>query len=145
MEVDDADGTCEPSDHQGPDMEADDADDTFKPPDGVDYGPDVDDDIDADGDDCFIGPIPHYDREEYKNWESVRVKLDALHALMRYERTLRKSHGAYQHFLSRLRDAVFVVNEDDLSSLKQILKERCARRFPAPKCNSTTRDVRHAI
>lgn len=55
---------------------------------------------------------------------SVRVKLDELHAMMRFERTLRKSHGAYHHFLSRLRDAFFVVNEDDMRNLKQILKAR---------------------
>ena len=39
-------------------------------------------------------------------WEHFRIKLDAPHAMMRLQRTLRKKHGCHGHFLSRLRDAL---------------------------------------
>ena len=38
--------------------------------------------------------------DEMELLRSIRVKLDALHAMMRFKRTLRKSHGAYQSALS---------------------------------------------
>ena len=79
--------------------------DIFQPPEGVDYGNDNDEDENGNGahDECdFIGPIPCYDRDDYDGWRTVRIKLDALHAPMRFERSLRKTHGAYKHFMSRL-------------------------------------------
>ena len=44
--------------------------------------------------------------------------------MMRFERTIRKTHGVYHHFLSRLRDAFFVVNHDDIENLKRVLERR---------------------
>mgnify|MGYP007032683976 CR=1 FL=1 len=111
---------------------------------GIDYGDDSEaasaDDY-GDGDRSDHGdrspdhpPIPREPAQRRgsarakANWERVRIKLDALHALMRFQRTLRKRHGVHDYFLSRLRDAFFIVNHDDIVNLKKILMGRFFRR-----------------
>ena len=76
-------------DGQGPLL--DDLDQRY-PPQNVDYGndnPENDEDDHNHLKDSYIGPKPHWDADDYDLWTSVRIKLDALHAMMRFERTLR--------------------------------------------------------
>ena len=104
---------------------------SLDPPEGVGYGANNLEEIDDKN--PFIGPKAHWDQDDYELWKSVRVKLDAVHAVMRFERALRKKHGAYAHFMSRLRDAIFMINNDDVAALKQVLKARWfKRRTPVP-------------
>ena len=44
----------------------------------------------------------------------LKVHLDVFHALLRTLRLLKKSHGAFRPFMTRLRDAYFIVNLDDI-------------------------------
>ena len=54
-----------------------------------------------------------------------------------------------QHFLSRLRDALFVVNEDDIDHLKQVLRSRWLKRrrkaFPGAADSELLKAVNEAI
>jgi uncharacterized protein YnzC (UPF0291/DUF896 family) len=50
------------------------------------------------------------------------VKLDAFHAMKRLTEVLPKNHGARRHFCSRLRDAIFVVNQADIDDIKTRMK-----------------------
>ena len=107
---------------------------SLDPPEGVDYGANNLEEVDDKH--IFIGPKAHWYQGDYELWKSVRVKLDAVHhTMMRFERALRKKHGAYAHFMSRLRDAIFMINNDDVAALKQVLKarwfKRRARRNPS--------------
>mmetsp|Transcript_20653 Transcript_20653/g.53367 ORF Transcript_20653/g.53367 Transcript_20653/m.53367 type:complete len:561 (-) Transcript_20653:90-1772(-) len=43
------------------------------------------------------------------------------HAMMRLERTVKKKHGAYSIFMARLRDAIFVPDQDDMDQLRASL------------------------
>ena len=58
------------------------------------------------------------------SWKANKIKLDAVHAMMRVERTLSSKHGVYAHFLSRFRDAVFVVDAAHLAELKLVLTNK---------------------
>lgn len=62
-----------------------------------------------------------------------------LHAMMRFERTIRKSHGAYKHFLSRLRDAFFIVNEDDMEVEPILLHNLAYPDHTNPELHSSSR------
>jgi hypothetical protein len=53
-----------------------------------------------------------------------RVKNDIYHAFQRFRRTLRKEHGAYQDFISALRDATFILNLDDVDECTHVLSEK---------------------
>eukprot|EP00951_Prasinocladus_malaysianus_P003505 scaffold24665_cov44-Prasinocladus_malaysianus.AAC.1 len=55
-------------------------------------------------------------------WESVKVKLDPIHAMMRVEKRLSKNHGAYAVFMARFRDAIFVPDAEGISRLKERLR-----------------------
>lgn len=37
---------------------------------------------------------------------------------------MKKSHGAYRMFMARFRDAIFIVNEDDLEAVKAGLRNK---------------------
>jgi len=92
---------------------------------GDDESADGDDDEHDDASDPDLGVAGSSAKER---WEHLRIKLDALHAMMRFQRTLRKKHGCHDHFLSRLRDAFFIINNDDVDNLKSLLKGRFIRR-----------------
>ena len=57
----------------------------------------------------------------------TRVKLDAYHWFSRITTFVDKDHGAYLDFCRELRDAVFVLNEDDKKRVDEFLKQsdRC--------------------
>lgn len=50
----------------------------------------------------------------------LKVRLDIFHALQRISRLVKKSHGAHRTFMSRLRDACFVVNKDDIREVRVV-------------------------
>lgn len=54
--------------------------------------------------------------------ERIHVRLDIFHAMYRLSRTMLQSHGAFRAFMSRLRDALFLVSEEDVEELKEYLK-----------------------
>ena len=45
----------------------------------------------------------------------LKVRLDMFHALQRISRLGKKGHGAFRAFMARLRDACFIVNQDDVA------------------------------
>ena len=53
-----------------------------------------------------------------------RVKNDILHIFLRFEKALSIEHGAYSRFMSDLRDALYVPNEDDLELVRKCLREK---------------------
>ncbi|CBJ28935.1 similar to Werner syndrome protein [Ectocarpus siliculosus] len=52
---------------------------------------------------------------------ALQVRLDIFHALQRISRLCKKSHGAFKPFMARLRDACFIVNQDDIKEVEQAL------------------------
>lgn len=50
----------------------------------------------------------------------LKVRLDIFHALQRISRLVKKSHGAHRTFMSRLRDACFIVNKDDIREVSVV-------------------------
>ena len=55
------------------------------------------------------------------NWLWVLIKLDAFHAMARVEKPLHKTHGLYNTFLTRFRDAMFIPDASQLKAIKQIM------------------------
>eukprot|EP00986_Skeletonema_menzelii_P010611 scaffold5229_cov137-Skeletonema_menzelii.AAC.3 len=53
-----------------------------------------------------------------------RVKNDIEHIFLRFQRVLSKEHGAYYSFITSLRDAMFVLNDDDLEECLEVLREK---------------------
>jgi len=47
-----------------------------------------------------------------------------VHIFFRYDRVLSKEHGAFQDFIIALRDALFILNQEDLNECKDVLKEK---------------------
>ena len=41
--------------------------------------------------------------------------------MLRIDATVKKKHGAYAAFMARFRDAMFIVNGEDIEALKQSL------------------------
>jgi hypothetical protein len=54
-----------------------------------------------------------------------RVKNDIEHIFLRFQRVLSKEHGAYYSFITSLRDAIFVLNDDDLEECFEVLRNKC--------------------
>jgi hypothetical protein len=52
-----------------------------------------------------------------------RIKQDILHIFLRFERVVSKEHGAFADFMSALRDALYIPNQDDLDWVRQCLRE----------------------
>lgn len=49
------------------------------------------------------------------------VRLDAIHAMRRISRTLKQSHGAFSPFVAMLRDAFFIVSDEDVKAVDAYL------------------------
>ncbi len=73
---------------------------------------------------------PLYDEDSVDDIEFVHDSfsllfiLDIFHGMTRVTKHIKTSHGAFPAFVSRLRDAIFIVNEDDLNTYKSLLKAR---------------------
>ena len=55
---------------------------------------------------------------------NCRVFLDSFHGMQRLQKVLLKSHGAFSVFMSRLRDAIFIVSQDDKKKLFLNLRDK---------------------
>lgn len=62
-------------------------------------------------------------RRRVRHIRRERVKQDILHVFLRFEKVLSKEYGAYKSFRLALRDARYVLNQDDLDSCLKVLKE----------------------
>jgi hypothetical protein len=52
------------------------------------------------------------------------VKNDIAHIFFRFEKALSKEHGAFSDFIRALRDAVFVLDQNDLDQCLSVLREK---------------------
>ena len=57
------------------------------------------------------------------SWLMVRIKLDALHAMMRVTRPLSKSHAMHGKFAAAFRDAIFVFDKAKEEEYVRTLKD----------------------
>ena len=74
--------------------------------------------------------VRHYEERE-------RVKQDILHVFLRFEKVLSKEYSAYKSLRLALRDARYVLNQDDLDSCLKVLKiERISTEIA--DCRETT-------
>jgi hypothetical protein len=55
--------------------------------------------------------------DELQTGEKIYIRLDVFHAIQRISKTLLHSHGAFQLFMARLKDAFFLVSKDDIDSV----------------------------
>ncbi|KAL7459795.1 LOW QUALITY PROTEIN: hypothetical protein ACHAWC_011776 [Mediolabrus comicus] len=53
-----------------------------------------------------------------------RVKNDILHIFLRQQRVLSKEHGAYFSYITALRDAMFILNDEDLEECLKVLRDK---------------------
>ena len=65
----------------------------------------------------------HITTETAPEWTSIRVKLDAIHAMFRVVRSLPKRHSLHGAFCSAFRDAMFGLNPDSVTRLKEALMD----------------------
>lgn len=50
----------------------------------------------------------------------IAVRLDLFHGLQRISRLVKKTHGAFRPFMARLRDACFIVNQEDIAEASYV-------------------------
>ena len=68
--------------------------------------------------------LPRRSRRRLLKFLRQRVKNDIVHLFFRFERVLSKEHGAYYDFIRDLRDALFILNQDDLDACLRVLREK---------------------
>ena len=73
------------------------------------------------------------DCEALPEWLDNRIKLDAFHAMKRVQEAISKRHGAYNHFLARFRDAMFLLNQDDISAMRAAIARSLQKEKLSPK------------
>lgn len=85
------------------------------------------------------------DKAELSIFESAQIRLDAYHFMDRYHDGCRQRHPAFVGFCKQLRRAIFVLHEEDKSTIVEELKaqnivvtdnelvKRCRRFIPEPK------------
>ena len=63
---------------------------------------------------------------EFKSeiWSLFFLRLDAFHAMQRISSTLKKTHPLFKVFMSRLRDAFFIISNDDKLHLLEDLRRK---------------------
>jgi len=62
--------------------------------------------------------------EDIPEFKVLGLKLDGIHAMFRPQRTLKKGHGSFKPFMAMFRDAIYIVDLDDLERVKDDLKKR---------------------
>jgi len=63
-------------------------------------------------------------RRRLHQFRKERVKNDIEHVFLRFQRVLSKEHGAYYSFITSLRDAFFVLNDEDLEECFEVLRDK---------------------
>ena len=69
--------------------------------------------------------LPRNIRRRKNYYRRERVKNDIVHLFFRFQRVLSKEHGAYFSFITALRDAFFILNQNDLDECFQVLRDKC--------------------
>lgn len=79
-----------------------------------------------DSDDEGLGEplLPGSIRRRLHHLRKERVKNDIVHIFFRFERELSKEHGAYNSFRVALRDALYILNQDDLDECMEVLRTK---------------------
>ncbi len=68
--------------------------------------------------------LPRNRRRRLHIFQRERVKNDILHIFLRHQRVLSTEHGAYYSYITALRDALFVLNDEDLEECLVVLREK---------------------
>lgn len=55
---------------------------------------------------------------------NLRIRLDAFHSLQRLSKVLKKTHGCFAIFMSRIRDAMFIIDIESRENLFELLRKR---------------------
>ncbi|KAJ3029502.1 UNVERIFIED_CONTAM: UAA transporter [Siphonaria sp. JEL0065] len=87
----------------------------------LDEGHCLDECDDEESDDCSENDGDIYS-EERPDGFVIKVRLDCFHAMNRINKTLLKAHGAYKPFMARLRDAFFLVCEEEMKAVEDALR-----------------------
>lgn len=69
--------------------------------------------------------LPRSIRRRRNFFRRERVKNDIVHVFFRFQRVISKEHGAYYSFITALRDAWFILNQNDLDECFQVLRNKC--------------------
>ena len=89
------------------------------------YDADKDDDSgkeSSDGEHDVVITMSRNRRLRLLKYQQERVKNDIAHIFFRFQRVLSVEHGAYHDFMTDLRDAFFVVNQNDLDECIKVLR-----------------------
>ena len=78
----------------------------------------------SDGENDVRTRLPRNLRRRLHRFRKERVKNDVEHIFLRFQKVLSKEHGAYYSFITSLRDALFVLNDDDLEDCLEVLREK---------------------
>ena len=78
----------------------------------------------SDGENDKTVRLPRNRRRRLYQYLKEIVKNDIAHVFFRYERVLSKDHGAYFDFMTAMRDAIFVLNQNDLDECLHVLREK---------------------
>ena len=78
----------------------------------------------SDGEADVKTKLPRNRRRRLNHYRKEQVKNDIAHIFFRFQHVLSKEHGAYFYFVTALRDAFFVVNQDDLNESLQVLRTK---------------------
>ena len=78
----------------------------------------------SDGERDVVTTMPRNRRLRLLKYQQERVKNDIAHIFFRFQRVLSVGHGAYHDFMTDLRDAFFVVNQNDLDKCIKVLRDK---------------------
>ena len=76
----------------------------------------------SDGEHDVITTMPRNRRLRLLQYQRERVKNDIAHIFFRFQRVLSIEHGAYLDFMTELRDAIYVINQNDLDECITVLR-----------------------
>ena len=77
----------------------------------------------SDGGNDLVTSLPRNIRRRKNYFRGERCKNDIVHLFFRFQHVWKKSHGAYFSFMTALRDAFYIVNQDDLDQCCQTLRD----------------------
>eukprot|EP00986_Skeletonema_menzelii_P003893 scaffold1261_cov155-Skeletonema_menzelii.AAC.3 len=78
----------------------------------------------SDGENDTRRRLPHNRRRRLHHYRKEKVKNDILHIFLRHQRVLSKEHGAYYSYMTALRDALFILNDEDLEECLVVLRDK---------------------
>jgi hypothetical protein len=78
----------------------------------------------SDGASDNLTRLPRNRRRRLNHYRRERVKNDIVHIFFRHQHVLSKDHGAYFSYMTALRDAFYITNQDDLDQCLHVLREK---------------------